>query len=92
MKEINNLFKEAHIYHPYIRTDPKILGGIPHISGTRLAVSEVIGRLYVLGSIDAVVEYYSDSTTKPMIEDAVAYAQDFIALVCENKGGLFDEG
>jgi uncharacterized protein (DUF433 family) len=57
-----------------------VLGGIPHLDNTRLSVGQVLSRLYVLGSIEEVVKYYSPYVTIDQIKEAIAYAQDFLEL------------
>jgi uncharacterized protein (DUF433 family) len=69
--------------HLLISIDEHVLGGIPHIAGTRLSVGQVLGRLYVLGSVEDVALYYRGSITPDQIKEALAYAQDFIESVCE---------
>lgn len=69
--------------HLLISIDEHVLGGIPHIAGTRVSVGQVLGRLYVLGSVKDVALYYRGSITPDQIKEALAYAQDFIESVCE---------
>jgi uncharacterized protein (DUF433 family) len=66
--------------YPGISLDSNVLGGIPHIAGTRLAVSQVLARIYVLGSITAVAEYYGHSVTEEQVKEALAFAQSFVEL------------
>ncbi len=68
--------------HPAIDIDPDILGGIPHIKGTRLAVTQVLSRIQVEGSIQAVVEYYSPDISAEQINQAIDYAREILELVC----------
>lgn len=79
--------------HPNICTDKGIFGGVPHIKNVRLAVTDVLAQLYMLGSIDAVVNYYSSDINEAQIKEAVAYAHDFMEMACdpqshETNGGL----
>ncbi len=69
--------------HPAIETNVNIKGGIPRIKGSRIAVSQVLGRIYVLGSIDAVANYYAPEISKEQVKAAVSYAQDFLETACE---------
>lgn len=71
-------FEKCRESHPGISTAQEILGGVPHIDGTRLAVSQILGRIYVLGSIDAVAEYYSPDINKDQVQEAVSFAQSFV--------------
>lgn len=69
--------------HPGIETNVNIKGGIPRIKGSRIAVSQILGRIYVLGSIDAVTNYYAPEVSKEQVKAAVSYAQDFLETACE---------
>lgn len=64
--------------HPGISTYWGIYGGIPHITGVRLSVADVLSHLYVLGSIDAILERYGEDVSEEQIKEAIAYAQDFL--------------
>lgn len=77
LKMTNKRTENRELDYPNIVTVPKILGGSPHIKGTRLSVCQVLSRLYVLGSIDRVSEYYENINPND-IKQAIAYAQDFI--------------
>lgn len=57
--------------------------GIPVIKGNRVSVGQILGRLYVLGSIDAVVEFYRSTISKEQVKEAIAFAQDFLEAACE---------
>lgn len=82
-QSIKPLMRKCSVSHQAISTDEEVLGGIPHIAGTRLSVGQVLGRLYVHGSIEQVVAYYGGQATTTQIKEAIAYAQDFIEAVCE---------
>ncbi len=69
--------------HPGIETNVNIKGGIPRIKGSRIAVSQILGRIYVLGSIDAVANYYAPEISREQVKAAVSYAQDFLETACE---------
>jgi uncharacterized protein (DUF433 family) len=65
--------------HPNISLNPEVLGGIPHIKNTRLSVGQLLGRVYALGSIMAVANYYSEiNLTEDLVKEAVSFAQDFV--------------
>ena len=65
--------------HPNISLNPDVLGGIPHIANTRLSVGQLLGRIYALGSIMAVAEYYSENNlTEDLVKEAISFAQDFV--------------
>lgn len=74
------LFQYCQAEHPNISLESQVLGGIPHINKTRLSVGQVLGRLYVLGSVEAVVKYYSPNISEEQIKEAIAFAQDFVEL------------
>src|SRR6185295_5888542 len=80
---IQPLMVECAATHQAISTEGEVLGGIPHIAGTRLSVGQVLGRLFVHGSISEVVSYYGGQVNAEEIKDVIAYAQDFIEAVCE---------
>ena len=77
------LMAECSATHRAISTEENVLGGIPHIDGTRISVGQALGRLYTHGSIDGVVAYYGGQVSADQIREAIAYAQDFIEAVCE---------
>jgi uncharacterized protein (DUF433 family) len=64
--------------HPSISIDPGIFGGAPHIQGVRLSVGDVLSKLYIYGSIKAVLDIYSPDVNEEQIKEAIAYAQDFL--------------
>ena len=67
--------------NPGISLDEHILGGIPHIDGTRLGVGQVLGRLYDLGSVENVTAYYAElNLTEEQVKEAIGFAQDFVEL------------
>lgn len=80
---IQPLITQCSVAHQAIARDSEVLGGIPHIVGTRLSLGQVLGRLYVHGSIEKVVAYYDGQVNTAQIREAIAYAQDFIEAVCE---------
>lgn len=69
--------------HPAISLNPSVLGGVPHIAGTRLSVGQILARLYTFESVNGVVEYYRGRINGDQVKEALAYAQDFIEIVCE---------
>lgn len=66
-----------------IETSANVKGGIPRIKGSRIAVGQVLGRIYALESIDAVAAYYAPEISKEQIKEAVAFAKDFLETACE---------
>jgi uncharacterized protein (DUF433 family) len=69
-------------HHPGIDINEDIKG-IPTIKGNRISVGQVLGRVYVLGSVEAVVEFYHSTISKEQVKDAIAFAQDFLEAACE---------
>ncbi len=76
-------FEKCRQNHPGISIDQDVLGGIPHVEGTRLAVSQLLGRIYVLGSVDAVAEYYYPDVTRDQVNEAVSFAQSFVEFASD---------
>ncbi len=64
--------------HPDISVDPSIFAGNPHIKGIRLTVANILAKLYIYGSIEAVSKIYQSKVTEDQIKEAIAYAQDFL--------------
>jgi uncharacterized protein (DUF433 family) len=64
--------------HPDISIDPSIFGGNPHIKGVRLTVANILAKLYIYGSIEAVANIYKPHVGEHQIKEAIAYAQDFL--------------
>ena len=78
------LFELCRKDNPNISTNERVLGGIPHIEGTRLSVAQVLDRLCVLGSIPEVARYYNElDLTEEQVREAVSYAQEFVELAGE---------
>ena len=67
--------------HKKVSVNPKVLGGTPHLKGTRLSVAHILAEVYHLGSIDAVVE--KRHITKSQVKEALAYAHDFMEIACD---------
>lgn len=59
--------------HPYISTDPKIAGGQPVISGTRIKVLDIAVRYELMGmSADSIVDEYPHLKLE-QVHDALSY-------------------
>jgi uncharacterized protein (DUF433 family) len=69
--------------HPAISTNPRVLGGAPHINGLRLSVAHILAHIYHLGSIDAVVSEFKQRVSKEQVKQALAYAHDFMEMACD---------
>jgi uncharacterized protein (DUF433 family) len=71
--------------HPAISTDADVLGGAPHVINTRLTVGTLLGKLYVYGSVQAVVNAYQPHLSEEQVKEAIAYAQDFLETACDEQ-------
>lgn len=59
--------------HPYISIDPKISGGQPVISGTRISVMDIAIRYELIGmNVDEIVDEYPHLKLE-QIHDALSY-------------------
>lgn len=79
---LREIAKNLEAEHAAIEMSDRIKG-VPVIKGTRLSVAQLLGRIFVLESIDAVVEFYRGTISKDQIKAAVAFAQDFLEAACE---------
>lgn len=82
-KNIRVIMEQCLAEHPVISIEPEVLGGIPHLEGTRLSVGQILGRVRLLGSVKAVVDYYTPHVTEQQVKEAMAYAQSFIERACD---------
>lgn len=82
-KDIRALMIQCRADYPLISTGHEVLGGIPHLKNTRISVGQLLGRIYVLESIQGVVDYYQGKLSSDQVKEALAYAQDFIETACE---------
>ncbi len=75
------MFERCRQDNPAVSLDPLVLGGIPHLDGTRLSVGQILGRLYALGTIFSVVKYYEElHLSEDQVKQALGFAQDFVEL------------
>lgn len=64
---------ERKTKHPYISIDPKISGGQPVISGTRIKVLDIATRYELMGmSADEIIDEYPHLKLE-QIHDALSY-------------------
>lgn len=64
---------ERKTKHPYISIDPKIAGGQPVISGTRIKVIDIAVRYELMGlSADMIIDEYPHLRLE-QIHDALSY-------------------
>ena len=85
--EWRELFERCGESHPHITVRGEVLQNIPHVAGTPLTVASILERLYVHGSVAAVVDYYAD-VTETQVLDAIAYAAVFVEAVCDKINGI----
>jgi uncharacterized protein (DUF433 family) len=71
--------------HPSISTEKGIFGGMPHIKNVRLSVGDILAKLYVYGSVQAILDIYSPDVNEEQIKEAIAYAQDFLETACDPR-------
>lgn len=71
--------------HPVISTDKGIFGGMPHIKNVRLSVGDILAKLYVYGSIKAILDIYSPDISEEQVKEAIAFAQDFLEIACDPR-------
>jgi len=75
------MFEKCRQSYPGISLDEGVLGGIPHLEGTRLSVGQILGRLYALGSFCAVAQYYSElDLSEDQVKEAIGFSQEFVEL------------
>ncbi|MCA1621403.1 MAG: DUF433 domain-containing protein [Acidobacteria bacterium] len=82
-KRIRALAERLCVGHPAINMDAEVLSGTPHVENTRLSVGNVLAKLYLYGSIQAVVKIHEPHLSEKQIKDAIAYAQDFLEIACD---------
>lgn len=71
--------------HPAISTDAEVLGGTPHLKNTRLSVGSVLAKLYLYGTVQAVLDIYEPHLSEEQVKAAIAYAQDFLEIACDTN-------
>lgn len=71
--------------HPAVVMDAEVLGGAPHIKDTRLSVGTILAKLYLHGSIEAIVDIYEPYLSEEQVKEAIAYAQDFLEAACATE-------
>jgi uncharacterized protein (DUF433 family) len=80
VREIAVIAQQCCQEHPGISLDRGIFGGAPHIREVRISVSDILVQVYLLGSLQAVVDYYSSEISLDQVREAIAYAQDFLEI------------
>ena len=84
MTNLDEVYAECAKGHPHIIRDPAVFGGAPYVRGTQVKVSELLARLYALGSIPAIIKYYRD-LDEEQTRDGISYALRFMELVCDQQ-------
>ncbi|OUJ73607.1 DUF433 domain-containing protein [Hymenobacter crusticola] len=64
-----------HSYQQYISIDPEIRFGRPCVTGTRIAVADVLGWLGSGQSVEEIIEDFPE-LTKEQIQACLLYAAD----------------
>ena len=64
--------------HPNIYTKEYLFNGEPYLKDTCLPVSQVLGQLYELGDIEAVVNKFSNKINNEQVKGIIAYIHDFL--------------
>jgi uncharacterized protein (DUF433 family) len=72
------LAKQLARLYPNISTRQDVLGGTPHLRGTRLSVASVVSAVCVHGSLDAALADYRNRYTREQFEDALRFVRDFL--------------
>lgn len=70
---ISDVFQHSLQGRPSIAVDFDVLGGTPHIAGTRIPVFMVLDALEYFGTLEGVKKSYPKLTTE-QIKDAVSFA------------------
>jgi uncharacterized protein (DUF433 family) len=82
--QIRMLMRKLCRVHPGISISEDVLGGEPHIAGTRLSVAHVLAYIYHLGSVAAVVDKFREThISGDQIKEALKYAHDFMEIACD---------
>lgn len=84
--ELGWLTEQCVRAHPNITVDPTETLGIPYMRGTKLTVCEVLGLLFVHGSMSRVEEIYSD-ITEEQVKEVILFASTFIELAYRSSRG-----
>jgi len=64
-------------YSEYINIDPEILGGRPHIVGTKISVDLILDQFAAGGTIDYVLAQYPQLTQEQVFA-AFAFASEYV--------------
>jgi uncharacterized protein (DUF433 family) len=70
---ISDVFERAAHGRPSVAIDSAVLGGTPHISGTRIPVFMVLDAVEYFGTLEGVLKSYPNLTVE-QIKDAVSFA------------------
>ena len=72
-RPISDVFEKSLQGRPSIAIDFNVLGGAPHIAGTRVPVFMVLDAVEYFGTLEGVKKSYPNLTTE-QIKDAVSFA------------------
>jgi uncharacterized protein (DUF433 family) len=70
---LSKVFEQAVQGRPSIAIDDNVLGGTPHISGTRIPVFMVLDAVEYYGTLQGALESYPGLTLE-QVKDAVSFA------------------
>lgn len=80
-QKIRSILNRCCARHPAIVVNGGVLGGMPHIAGSRIGVDYVLDRLFVRGNTKLVAKYL-ESLSESQVKEAISFAQDFLETVC----------
>jgi uncharacterized protein (DUF433 family) len=69
--------------YPGISISERVLGGVPHIQGTRLSVAHILAHIHHSGSIAAVLDEFKQKISEDQVKEALAYSHDFMEMICD---------
>lgn len=84
-EQLRPLIERLCAKHPSISIDSEVLGGTPHIKGTRLSVRTILGKLHLYGNVQTVLDIYEPHLSEEQVKAAIAYAQDFLEMGCASN-------
>lgn len=65
----------VQVAHPHVRVDPQVLGGSPHVAGTRVLVRRLWSWLQGGAEVETLVKRYP-TLGRAQVYDALAFAYD----------------
>jgi uncharacterized protein (DUF433 family) len=71
--------------HPSIEVDPDIFNGAPHVKGTYVAVSDILGCLSRVGNVEAAADICLADGDVQMVKEALVYTQQLLDKVYDQE-------